>query len=55
MGKLTEVEIRNRISARSATSKEAGDELASTLTAKGAAPWVLRYRFGGKARELTLP
>jgi hypothetical protein len=54
MAKLTEVEVRKCISAESATAKEDGDGLASTLTAKGMAAWVLRYRFGGKAQELTL-
>lgn len=31
-----------------------GDGLTFTLSAAGTAAWVLRYRFGGKARELTL-
>lgn len=54
MGKLTDVQIRNWMKAGSATAKADGDGLTFTLSAKGTAAWVLRYRFGGKARELTL-
>ncbi|HRL22919.1 MAG TPA: hypothetical protein PLG97_12985 [Alcaligenes sp.] len=38
--------------ARSATAKADRDGLTFTLSAKDTAVWVLRYRFGGKAREL---
>ena len=54
MGKLTDVQIRNWIKAGNPTAKAHGDGLTFTLSAKGTAAWVLRYRFGGKARELTL-
>lgn len=54
MGKLTDVQIRNWIKAGDPTAKADGDGLTFTLSAKGTAAWVLRYRFGGKARELTL-
>lgn len=54
MGKLTDVQIRNWMKAGSATAKADGDGLTFTLSAKGTAAWVLRYRFGGKARELTI-
>lgn len=54
MGKLTDVQIRNWIKAGNPTAKADGDGLTFTLSAKGTAAWVLRYRFGGKARELTL-
>ena len=54
MGKLTDVQIRNWMKAGNPTAKADGDGLTFTLSAKGTAAWVLRYRFGGKARELTL-
>lgn len=54
MGRLTDVQIRNWIKAGSAIAKADGDGLTFTLSAKGTAAWVLRYRFGGKARELTI-
>lgn len=54
MGKLTDVQIRKWIKDGNPTAKADGDGLTFTLSAKGTAAWVLRYRFGGKARELTL-
>jgi len=54
MGKLKDVEIRNWIKAGEPVAKSDGDGLTFTLSAKGTAAWVLRYRFGGKARELTI-
>ncbi len=54
MGKLTDVQIRNWIKAGDPVAKADGDGLTFTLSAKGTAAWVLRYRFGGKARELTI-
>lgn len=54
MGKLKDVEIRNWIKAGEPVAKSDGDGLTFTLSAKGTAAWVLRYRFGGKGRELTL-
>jgi integrase len=54
MGKLTDVQIRNWIKAGEPVAKADGDGLTFTLSAKGTAAWVLRYRFGGKARELTI-
>lgn len=54
MGKLTDVQIRNWIKAGDPVAKADGDGLTFTLSAKGTGAWVLRYRFGGKARELTL-
>lgn len=54
MGKLTDVQIRNWIKTGNPTAKADGDGLTFTLSAKGTAAWVLRYRFGGKARELTI-
>ena len=54
MGKLTDVQIRNWIKAGDPVAKADGEGLTFTLSAKGTAAWVLRYRFGGKARELTI-
>jgi len=54
MGKLTDVQIRHWIKARQPVAKSDGDGLTFTLSAGGTAVWVLRYRLGGKQRELTL-
>lgn len=54
MGKLTDVQIRAWIKAGEPVAKADGDGLTFTLSAKGTAAWVLRYRYGGKGRELTL-
>jgi hypothetical protein len=54
LGKLTNVQIRNWIKAADPVAKADGDGLTFTLSAKGTAAWVLRYRFVGKARELTI-
>ena len=54
MGKLTDVELRNWIKAGQPVAKSDGDGLTFTLSAKGTAAWTLRYRFGGKPKELTL-
>ncbi len=52
--KLEDVQIRHWIRAGNPVAKADGNGLTFTLSAAGAATWVLRYRFGGKARELTL-
>jgi hypothetical protein len=54
MGKLTDLQIRKWIKAGEPVAKADGGGLTFTLSAKGTAAWVLRYRFGGKGRELTL-
>ena len=54
MGTLTDIQIRNWIKARAPVAKSDGDGLTFTLSAGGAASWVLRYRLHGKQRELTL-
>lgn len=56
MGKLTDVQIRNWISAGKPVAKADGDGLTFTLSAKGTAAWVLRYRVPGvkSQKELTL-
>ena len=52
--KLSDVQIRKWIKAGKPVAKSDGDGLTFTLSSAGTAAWVLRYRFGGKARELTL-
>lgn len=54
MGKLTDVQIRKWIKAGKPVAKSDGDGLTFTLSTKGTAAWVVRYRFGGKARELSV-
>ncbi|MFN4324921.1 MAG: tyrosine-type recombinase/integrase [Azonexus sp.] len=54
MGKLTDVELRNWIKAGQPLAKADGEGLTFTLSAKGTAAWTLRYRYAGKAKELTL-
>lgn len=54
MGKLTDVHIRNWVRAGKPVAKADGGGLTFTLSAKGTATWILRYRYGGKGRELTL-
>jgi integrase len=55
MAKLTDVQIRQWIKAgKPLPGKSDGDGLTFTLSKKGTAAWVLRYRFGGKQREVTL-
>ena len=54
MGKLTDTQLRNWVKAGNPTAKADGHGLTFTLSAKGTAAWVLRYRFGGKGRELTI-
>src|SRR5215475_8410952 len=54
MPTLTDVQIRNWVRSRSPLARSDGGGLTFTLSAKGTAAWVLRYRFGGRPRELTL-
>jgi integrase len=56
MGKLTDIQIRHWLKAGQPVAKAQGDVpgLTFTLSAKGTAAWILRYRIGGKARELTI-
>ncbi len=55
-GKITDVQLRHWIRAGRPLAKAQGEVagLTFTLSASGTASWVLRYRFGGKQRELTL-
>ena len=55
VGKLTDVQLRAWLKAgKPIAGKSDGDGLTFTLSAKGVAAWVLRYRIAGKQRELTL-
>ena len=58
MGNLTALQIRNLVTAGEATTKSDGNGLTFTMSAAQAkvrsASWVLRYRFGGNPREITL-
>ncbi len=54
MSKLSDIQIRKWIKAGQPLAKSDGDGLTFTLSAKGTAAWVLRYRFGGKGRELSI-
>jgi len=54
MVKLTDIQLRNLIRAGKPTAKVDGEGLTFTLSAKGTAVWTLRYRIGGKGKELTL-
>ena len=51
---LTDMDLRNLIKKGAATAKSDGGGLTFTLSAAGAAAWVLRYRSGGRPVELTL-
>jgi Arm DNA-binding domain len=54
MGALTDVRLRSWIRTGQPVAKADGGGLTFTLSAKGTAAWVLRYRFGGKPREMTI-
>lgn len=54
INKLTDISIRGWLNAGQPIAKADGGGLTFTLSAKGTATWVLRYRHGGKPRELTL-
>jgi Arm DNA-binding domain len=52
--KLSEVQLRAWLAAGKAVAKSDGDGLTFTLSSAGATVWVLRYRVGGRRREVTL-
>ena len=52
--KLSDRQLRGWIKAVVPVAKADGGGLTFTLSAAGTAAWVLRYRHGGKGRELTL-
>ena len=55
MGQLTDLYIKGIIKAQNPIAGLSdGQGLTFTLSPKGAAAWVLRYRFGGRQREITL-
>lgn len=55
MGKLSDIEIRNRLKAgKPIAGISDGGGLTFTLSKAGKASWILRYRFGGKGREITI-
>jgi len=58
MGTLNALQIRQLLSAGEAATKSDGNGLTFTMSAAqakaGAASWVLRYRFGGNPREMTI-
>lgn len=54
MGALTDVQIRHWVKAGQPVAKADGDGLTFTLSAKGAASWVLRFRLAGRQREKTI-
>lgn len=51
---LTPVQLQHWLRAGEPLAKTDGDGLTFTLSSGGTATWVLRYRFGGRARELTI-
>ena len=56
MGKITDIQIRHWLKAGVPVAKAQGDVpgLTFTLSTKGTAAWVLRYRIAGKQKELTI-
>jgi integrase len=55
MGKLSDIQLKAWVKAgKPIPGKSDGQGLTFTLSSKGAASWVLRYRHANKARELTL-
>ncbi|MDR3387714.1 MAG: tyrosine-type recombinase/integrase [Rudaea sp.] len=51
---LSDQQIQRWIRAKTPIARADGDGLTFTLSVKGAAVWVLRYRYGGRRKELTL-
>lgn len=55
MGKLKDIEVQAWVRAgKPIAGKSDGDGLTFTLSTRGTATWVFRYRLGGKQRELTI-
>lgn len=55
MGKLSAITVEQwRKAGKPIAGKSNGDGLTFTLSKGGTASWILRYRFGGKQREMTL-
>lgn len=53
-GLLTDLQIRHWIKAGAPLAKADGNGLTFTLSATGATGWILRYRHGGRRRELSI-
>jgi len=51
---LTDPQLRRLVAAGAPVAVSDGDGLTFTLSAAGTAAWALRYRIGGRRRELTL-
>lgn len=51
---MSPVQLQHWVRNREPVAKTDGDGLTFTLSAAGTATWVLRYRFAGRGRELTL-
>ena len=56
MSNLSDVQLRHWVKARKPVARAQGKipGLTFTQSAKGVATWILRYRFAGKPRELTI-
>lgn len=54
MGKLTELKLKALMRAAKPCALADGDGLTFTLSKAGTAAWVLRYRHGGKPREVSI-
>ena len=54
MANLTDLKIKALIKANVAIAKSDGDGLTFTLSKNRTASWILRYRFGGRQKELTI-
>lgn len=54
MGKLTDLYLRTLIRKGGPVTKSDGDGLTFTLSKSGTAAWTLRFRIGGRQKELTL-
>lgn len=51
---LNDLQLRRLVAAKEAVAKSDGDGLTFTLSQAGTASWVLRYRYGGRRKEVTL-
>ena len=54
MAKLTDIQIKSLIRAGTSIAKSDGNGLTFTLSKNGTPAWVLRYRHGGRQKELTI-
>jgi hypothetical protein len=54
MAKLTDIQIKSWIRTGTPVAKSDGDGLTFTISKNGTPAWVLRYRHGGRQKELTI-